>query len=87
MKIKGIVKNKSCFSRLEAGLCLYGNDIDTTVTPIEATLAWLVAKARRERKDFPGSEVILKQIAEGTSKKRIGLKSEKGIKHLFKIIF
>lgn len=66
--------------RLEAGLCLYGNDIDTTVTPIEASLAWLVAKVRRERKDFPGWEVILKQLSEGTLRKRVGFKSEKGKK-------
>lgn len=57
---------------------MYGSDIDETVTPIEATLAWLIPKTRRERKDFPGSSVILKQIAEGTLKKRVGLKLEKG---------
>lgn len=71
-------KTNSSTNRLEAGLCLYGSDIDTTVTPIEATLAWLVAKSRRERKDFPGWEVILKQLKEGTKTKRVGLKLEKG---------
>lgn len=40
--------------RLEASLCLYGNDIDDTKTPIEAGLAWLVAKRRRLEANFPG---------------------------------
>lgn len=60
--------------RLEAGLCLYGNDIDTTKTPVEAGLAWTISKRRREEKNFPGSSVILKQLREKPSIKRVGLR-------------
>lgn len=59
--------------RLEAGLCLYGHDIDQNVTPVEAALTWLVAKRRRQEANFPGAERILSQIKLGTTKKRIGL--------------
>lgn len=63
--------------RLEAGLCLYGNDIDTTTTPVEANLKWAIQKARRtggEREGgFPGAEVILDQFANGASRIRVGL--------------
>ncbi|XP_018323584.1 aminomethyltransferase, mitochondrial [Agrilus planipennis] len=59
--------------RLEAGLCLYGNDITEDTTPIEAGLTWLVSKSRRERGDFPGAEIIVKQIKEGVTRKRVGL--------------
>lgn len=62
--------------RLEAGLCLYGHDIDETTTPVEAGLSWTVGKRRREVADFPGAATILKQIAEGPSRKRIGLRPE-----------
>ncbi|KAG5893092.1 Aminomethyltransferase, partial [Gonioctena quinquepunctata] len=63
---------------LEAGLCLYGNDITTNTTPVEAALTWLVAKRRRELKDFPGADIILKQIKGGSPVKRIGLISQSG---------
>ncbi|XP_043280624.1 aminomethyltransferase, mitochondrial isoform X2 [Venturia canescens] len=59
--------------RLEAGLCLYGHDIDEGTTPVEAGLTWLVAKRRRVEKNFPGAKVILEQIKTGARKKRIGL--------------
>jgi aminomethyltransferase len=65
--------------RLEAGLCLYGNDIDTTTTPIEASLSWAIQKVRRtggaRAGGFPGSEKILAQLSDpGTlSRKRVGL--------------
>ncbi|XP_046826016.1 aminomethyltransferase, mitochondrial [Vespa crabro] len=59
--------------RLEAGLCLYGHDIDHNVTPVEAALNWLVAKRRRTERNFPGAERILSQIKLGTTKKRTGL--------------
>ncbi|KAK3930634.1 Aminomethyltransferase, mitochondrial [Frankliniella fusca] len=59
--------------RLEAGLCLYGSDIDITTTPIDAGLAWLVAKRRREAADFPGASVILRQLKEGSLRRRVGL--------------
>ncbi|VEN36320.1 unnamed protein product [Callosobruchus maculatus] len=64
--------------RLEAGLCLYGNDITTETTPVEAALTWLVQKRRRELKNFPGAEVILNQIKDGSAVKRIGIISESG---------
>ena len=66
--------------RLEAGLCLYGNDIDTTTSPIEASLEWAIQKARRpggERAGgFPGARRILDELTNGTSRRRVGLKPE-----------
>jgi aminomethyltransferase len=62
--------------RLEAGLCLYGHDIDTTTTPIEAVLLWSIGKERRRQGGFPGASVIQKQIGEGASRKRVGLLPE-----------
>lgn len=61
--------------RLEAGLCLYGNDIDDTTTPVEATLVWTIGKRRRQTRDFPGADVILPQIKAKTARKRVGLVS------------
>ena len=58
--------------RLEAGLCLYGNDLEQHITPIEAGLTWAVGKRRREEGGFLGAEVILKQIADGPPKRRVG---------------
>lgn len=60
--------------RLEAGLCLYGHDMDETTTPVEAALTWAIAKTRRETGDFPGARKILKQIEDKPAKKRIGFK-------------
>lgn len=62
--------------RLEAGLCLYGHDIDETTSPVEAGLSWAVGKRRRESADFPGAQTILKQIAEGPARKRVGVLPE-----------
>jgi len=62
--------------RLEAGLCLYGHDIDTTTTPVEAVLLWSIGKERRAQGGFPGAAVIQKQIAEGASRKRVGILPE-----------
>ncbi len=63
--------------RLEAGLCLYGFDLDETTTPVEAALEWTIASARRVGKArtgcFPGAEIILQQLAKGTSRRRVGL--------------
>jgi aminomethyltransferase len=63
--------------RLEAGLCLYGHDIDSTTTPIEAALAWAIQKVRRpggERAGgYPGAATIARQLAEGPARKRVGL--------------
>jgi len=62
--------------RLEAGLCLYGHDIDETTTPVEAALSWAVAKRRREVGDFPGAETILEQLDAGAARRRVGLLPE-----------
>lgn len=63
--------------RLEAGLCLYGHDMDETTTPVEANLAWAIQKARRADGDraggFPGADVILAQLEDGPAKLRVGL--------------
>lgn len=63
--------------RLEAGLCLYGHDIDTGTTPIEGNLLWAISKVRRpdgaRAGGYPGADVVAKQITEGVSKKRVGL--------------
>ncbi|NNH30823.1 glycine cleavage system aminomethyltransferase GcvT [Rhizobium sp. SEMIA 4085] len=66
--------------RLEAGLCLYGNDIDTTTTPVEAALEWAMQKARRtggaRAGDFPGAARILGELDNGATRRRVGLKPE-----------
>ena len=65
--------------RLEAGLCLYGSDLDVQTTPVEAALEWAIAKARRKGEragQFPGAEVILGQIEHGAPRRRVGLKPE-----------
>ena len=62
--------------RLEAGLCLYGHDIDETTTPIEGALGWTIGKRRREEANFPGAQIILGQIANGVARKRVGLLPE-----------
>ncbi len=62
--------------RLEAGLCLYGHDIDTTTTPVEAALTWAIGKRRRADGGFPGAAPILRQIAEGVTRRRVGLVPE-----------
>lgn len=59
--------------RLEAGLCLYGNDMDASRTPVEADLQWVIQKSRRERADFPGAAKILGQLADGAAEKRVGI--------------
>eukprot|EP00171_Calliarthron_tuberculosum_P016837 IDg16837t1 len=51
--------------RLEAGLCLYGNDIDETTTPVEAAISWTIAKRRREEGGFLGADRILAQLRDG----------------------
>lgn len=62
--------------RLEAGLCLYGHDIDEMTTPVEAALTWSIGKRRREEANFPGAEKILDQIANGAPRKRVGIRPE-----------
>ncbi|KAM9271964.1 aminomethyltransferase, mitochondrial [Cariama cristata] len=61
--------------RLEAGLCLYGNDIDETTTPAEAGLLWTLGKRRRVAMDFPGAAIIMAQVKEKPKRKRVGLTS------------
>jgi aminomethyltransferase len=62
--------------RLEAGLCLYGHDIDETTTPVEAALAWTIGRRRRAAGDFPGAPTILRQLAEGPSRRRVGIRPD-----------
>ena len=62
--------------RLEAGLCLYGNDITETTTPIEADLIWAIQKRRRAEGGFPGAAIIQQQIADGPPRKRVGILPE-----------
>jgi aminomethyltransferase len=63
--------------RLEAGLCLYGHDIDTTTTPVEAALTWAIQKVRRpggaRAGGYPGAATIEQQLAKGSARKRVGL--------------
>ncbi|KAK3267270.1 hypothetical protein CYMTET_24161 [Cymbomonas tetramitiformis] len=59
--------------RLEAGLCLYGNDLTQDITPLEAGLAWTIGKRRREAWDFLGGDVLKAQHAAGIKKRRVGL--------------
>ena len=62
--------------RLEAGLCLYGHELDINKTPIEANLNWAISKQRIENGDFIGSDVIKNQINEGVKQTRVGIKPE-----------
>ena len=66
--------------RLEAGLCLYGQDIDATTTPVEAGLGWVVdrhyLKSDGKQPGFPGAQIILQQLQSGVARQRVGLKPE-----------
>ena len=62
--------------RLEAGLCLYGADIDELTTPIEANLAWTISKRRRADWDFRGASVVRDQLEHGATRLRVGLRPE-----------
>src|SRR6201996_1371342 len=66
--------------RLEAGLCLYGHDIDTTTTPVEGALEWSIQKSRRlggtRAGGFAGAETILAQFEQGAARRRVGLRPE-----------
>lgn len=59
--------------RLEAGLCLYGHDIDETTSPVEAALTWSVGKRRRTEGGFFGEQRILTEITDGPSRRRVGI--------------
>jgi len=62
--------------RLEAGLCLYGHELDKDKTPVEANLRWAISKERILKGDFIGSDIIIKQLNDGVSKVRVGIKPE-----------
>jgi aminomethyltransferase len=62
--------------RLEAGLCLYGHDLDEDTTPVEAGLTWSIQKRRRETGGFPGADVVQAQLADGPPRHRIGLRTD-----------
>ncbi|QCK86693.1 glycine cleavage system aminomethyltransferase GcvT [Phreatobacter aquaticus] len=62
--------------RLEAGLCLYGHDIDTTTSPVEGGLTWSIQKRRRAEGGFPGAARVQKELAEGTSRLRVGIQPD-----------
>jgi aminomethyltransferase len=66
--------------RLEAGLCLYGHDIDTTTTPVEGALEWSIQKSRRHggvrAGGFPGADKILSQLEQGAPRRRVGLRPD-----------
>jgi len=59
--------------RLEAGLCLYGHELDTATSPVAANLGWAINKRRRESGDFPGAARILKEMADGAPERLVGL--------------
>ena len=62
--------------RLEAGLCLYGHDIDETTSPVEAALVWSISKRRRAEGGFPGADRIQRELREGPVRLRVGLLPE-----------
>jgi aminomethyltransferase len=76
MEVKPIGLGARDSLRLEAGLCLYGNDITETTSPIEADLVWAIQKRRRAEGGFPGAAIIQKQIADGPPRKRVGILPE-----------
>ncbi|WP_308720132.1 glycine cleavage system aminomethyltransferase GcvT [Komagataeibacter xylinus] len=66
--------------RLEAGLCLYGADIDLTTTPVEGALEWSIQKSRKpggaRAGGYPGAQIVADQLADGTTRRRVGLRAE-----------
>ena len=62
--------------RLEAGLCLYGHDIDETTSPVEADLVWSMSKRRRAEGGFPGAERVQRELSDGPSRLRVGIQPE-----------
>ena len=62
--------------RLEAGLCLYGHDIDETTTPVEANLTWAIGKRRKLEKNFPAADIIMAQLFDGAKRTRVGFKPD-----------
>uniref|UniRef100_A0A8C0WZN2 Aminomethyltransferase n=2 Tax=Castor canadensis TaxID=51338 RepID=A0A8C0WZN2_CASCN len=74
VKLAGLAARDSL--RLEAGLCLYGNDIDENTTPVEGSLGWTLGKRRRAAMDFPGAKVIVPQLKGVVQRRRVGLMCE-----------
>ncbi|MFL5285079.1 MAG: glycine cleavage system aminomethyltransferase GcvT [Rhodopila sp.] len=62
--------------RLEAGLCLYGNDIDELTSPVEAGLTWVIGKRRRIAWDFPGAAAVRDQLDNGPTRRRVGIRPD-----------
>jgi len=62
--------------RLEAGLCLYGHDIDETTTPVEANLVWSIGKRRREEGGFPGAGHVISQLQHGVKRQLVGIRPD-----------
>jgi aminomethyltransferase len=62
--------------RLEAGLCLYGHDLDESTSPVEAALEWSIAPRRRAGGGFPGAERIRGELASGAARRRVGIRPE-----------
>jgi len=62
--------------RLEAGLCLYGNDIDGTTNPVEAALTWVIGKRRRAEKNFLGAGPIMEMLERGPARLRVGIRPD-----------
>ncbi len=62
--------------RLEGGLCLYGHELDEAISPVEADLVWSIQKRRREQGGFIGAARVQKELAEGTARKRVGIRPE-----------
>jgi aminomethyltransferase len=62
--------------RLEAGLCLYGHDLDMSISPVEAGLQWSIPRRRRAEGGFPGAQRILRELAHGPTRRRVGIKPE-----------
>src|SRR6202012_4144217 len=62
--------------RLEAGLCLYGNDIDELTSPVEAGLTWVIGKRRKTTWDFPGGRPVRDQLDNGPPRRRVGIRPD-----------
>eukprot|EP01068_Selenidium_serpulae_P009613 Selendium_serpulae@DN5275_c0_g1_i1.p2 len=77
VKLCGLAARDSL--RLEAGLCLYGHDIDETTSPVEAGLLWTISKARRQEGGFLGADTVQRHIKDGVTRKRVGLHVKGGI--------
>lgn len=62
--------------RLEAGLCLYGHDMDESTDPVEANLVWAIGKRRKLEKGFPAADAIMEKVVQGAGRKRVGIRPE-----------